>query len=204
MNIKQMFRYLLLLIVAVLAVIFVASLSLTSGVRAQIDRPTTLDIETFISPLPTPTSAPQPLSPEAKIALNFILGQRGIPISNLQIVNEHQRSYPLIGRTFKAFTIWTRDPKDFREFNLLVDSESGEVEADVNAIVAQEQAAYRARYGKLTPALYERLQQAQEDELLPIAVWMAPDPAASFAQSSRRFGHESLPNDWLSPRLKVY
>ncbi len=74
----------------------------------------------------------------------------------------------------------------------MVELESGVVEADVNAIVAQEQAAYRARYGKLTPALYERLQQVQEDELLPIAVWMAPDPAARsqeaiFAELVRQF-----------------
>ncbi len=56
----------------------------------------------------------------------------------------------------------------------------------------KNRAAYRARYGKLTPALYERLQQAKEGELLPIAVWMAPDPAARsqetiFAELVRQF-----------------
>ncbi len=101
-----------------------------------------------------------------------------ISIQDLQIVNEHQRAYPLIGRTFKAFTIWTKDPGKFQEFNLLVDLASGTVETDVNAIADQERAAYQAKYGKLTLKLYERLQTIRDDELLPIAVWLASDPAA--------------------------
>jgi hypothetical protein len=128
----------------------------------------------FISPLPTPAF----LSQEAKIALDFISTHHNLPVDELQIVNEHTRTYPLIGRTFKAFTIWTQDPGKFQDFHLLVELESDVVEPDVKAISAQEQAAYQARYGRLTPDLYERLQQASDDELLPIAVWLAPDPAA--------------------------
>lgn len=59
----------------------------------------------------------------------------------------------------------------------MVDLETDAVEADVNAIAAAEATAYRAKYGKLTPALYERLQKANAAELLPVAIWLAPDPA---------------------------
>lgn len=57
-------------------------------------------------------------------------------MEELQIVNEHTRTYPLIGRTFKAFTVWTQDPGKFQDFHLLVDVESGGVEPDVKAIIA--------------------------------------------------------------------
>jgi hypothetical protein len=158
--------------IAVLAVVFVVRWLPVSDAHAQTawggaDRP-------FISPLPTP----QPLSDEAKIALDYISTQHILPVEEMQIVNEHTRTYPLIGRTFKAFTIWTQDPGKFQDFDLLVEVESGVVEPNVDAIAAQEQVAYQARYGRLTPELYARLQQASDDELLPIAVWLAPDPAA--------------------------
>ena len=109
MNVKQAFRYLALLSAAALAIVFVAILPPTLVTRAQTDKQTIPASETFTSPLPTP----EPLSREAQIALNYISTQYNLPVETLQIVNEHQRSYPLLGRTFKAFTVWTQDPDPF-------------------------------------------------------------------------------------------
>lgn len=130
----------------------------------------------FDSPL-EPTATPTPLpSSERETALRYLSEQYGIPRNDLLIVDEETMTYPLLERTFHIFTIWAQPPSEFREFNLLVDVTDLRIE-DIHAIRAQEEAAYVAKYGKLQPELYERLQKARNDEPILVAIWVTPDAA---------------------------
>jgi hypothetical protein len=88
-------------------------------------------------------------------------------------------TFPHLGLTYTLVTLIhdrPDQPELTRQFSLLVDPASGEVREDINALRAAEEEAYRAKYGKLHPELYELLQSASDDTLFPIAVWAAPFP----------------------------
>jgi len=76
----------------------------------------------------------------------------------------------MLGRQFMAFTIFDRTGR--RSFHLLVDLDDGSVVDDVAAIEKAEVKARRAKYGKLHPLLYERLQTVSAEETLPVAAWI--------------------------------
>lgn len=129
-------------------------------------------------PTPTPTSSP---SQAAQRALTYIAKQEGIPIDALSIVADHSTEYPNLGRQFQVVTVLDTRPQG-QVYKLLVDLRSGRVEEDVSALLAAEARAHQARYGKLQPALYERLQLLNEDETLPVAIWVAAGPGQSLAE----------------------
>ena len=128
----------------------------------------------FTSPLPTPSLLPaspfdSPLSPpvleaQARIALRYIAKRESVPLDDLLVAHRHRREYPLLGRQFMAFTIFDRTAR--RDFHLLVDLDDGSVVNDVAAVERAEAGARRAKYGRLHPTLYERLQTAGEEETL--------------------------------------
>jgi len=142
--------------------------------------------QTPVSPLPTPTLLPTstpaaPLGPsaEAQKALAFIAQREGIRVQKLAIVNEFRREAPLLGRTFQAVTIL--DTESDRFFQVLVDLKSGQVEERA-AIEEAEEQHHRAKYGKLQPALYERLQQMREDEMITVTIWVVAPPGKSLSE----------------------
>jgi hypothetical protein len=123
------------------------------------------------SPLPTPS--PVPLSPEAQLALEFVATQKGIPLAQLEFGSEEQLVFPLLKRKYTYVTVHYNQLNAFQLFSLLVDPVTKEIEADFNAVRAAEELAHRNKYGKFEPALYERLQEVDENAMLPIAVWVA-------------------------------
>lgn len=125
-------------------------------------------------PVATPTPSP---STESEIVLRYIAEQYHIPQEQLVIANEHRREYPNIGRRFVAFTLL--DSVGQRFFNLMVDLKDRTVVEDVAAVAQAEADAERAKYGKLEPALYERLQKAADNELVEVAFWIAGRPRRS-------------------------
>jgi hypothetical protein len=115
-------------------------------------------VQSFESPLPPPAPYTLPaISRYGEIALKYIAEQKGVSPAALLIEQEHPRSYPLLGREFMAFTIL--DTSDGQAFVLLVDVDSGAVEDDLSALEQANAEAHLARYGKLDPTLYERLQR---------------------------------------------
>ncbi|HMN30963.1 MAG TPA: S8 family serine peptidase, partial [Caldilineaceae bacterium] len=124
----------------------------------------------FDSPLPTPTPV---LSPEAEVALQSVAEQAGIPRDQLTFGSEEQVTFPLLGRSYIYVTVHYDSIDGFKLFSVLVDPATRAVEPDYNAVRAAEEAAYRAKYGKLDPALYDRLQQVDDEALLPVVVWVA-------------------------------
>lgn len=143
------------------------------AISAYPEPPTPTPGDPILPPFPTPsvepTVTPGP-STEGQIALQYIAEQEGIPIVNLRITNEHVRRYPMLNRKFAAIAII--DLQSRRAFRVLVDLANGAVEPDIAAVERAEVSAQDAKYGKLHPALYERLQIAGDEELLPVAIWV--------------------------------
>lgn len=140
--------------------------------------------QTPISPLPTPSPLPSPSptpspSVEAHKALAFIAQREGVPVERLVIVNEFRREAALLGRVFQAITVLDLDSGHF--YHVLVDLNSGQVEEHA-AIEEAEAQRYRAKYGKLQPALYERLQTMRDEEMVEVTIWVVASPGQSLAE----------------------
>ncbi|MEJ2211399.1 MAG: S8 family serine peptidase, partial [Anaerolineae bacterium] len=54
-------------------------------------------------------------------------------------------------------------------------------EEDISALMAAEAQAHQDHYGKMERALFRRLQMLEDDDLLPVAVWMAAQPGKTLA-----------------------
>lgn len=169
----------------------------------------------FSSPMPIPTATPTPPpSEEEQIVLQYVAETYGVDIENLEIGTDYELTLPLIDRSFHVFKLF--DAKSFeeiRQYSILIDQATGEIEDDLNAIQAAETAAYEAKYGKLAPALYERLDTVSDDTVLPVAVWVAgseeaPDTleiydilAAEFPEAAEALANHMLPMEVEDPVL---
>jgi len=161
-----------------LVVVFVALAlwPLSSGISpaqssTAFDSPLILTLTASV-PTPAPTRGP---SAEAQKALQYISEREGIPLEGLFVVNDLERTFPLLGRTFRAVLILDIRTHEGQEYYVLVDLADGRIEEDWEAIEATADAAYRDKYGKFHPALYEWIQKAGDDDLLPVAIWVAPN-----------------------------
>ncbi len=61
----------------------------------------------------------------------------------------------------------------------MVDLADGSFMDDVEVVEQAEQKAHRARYGKLEPDLFERLETMKPDDEVPVAIWVAGEPKRS-------------------------
>lgn len=166
---------------AVLVIIALGQMHLDTTTRAMLfNSPLTTPSTLFSSPLPTPTPKPIP-SDAARKAMAYIAKREGIPIESLEIVADHRSDYPALGRQFQVVTVLDTRPQG-QVYKLLVDLRDGRAEEDVSALLAAEARAHESRYGKLEPALYERLQGLKDDDTLPVAIWMAASPGKSLAE----------------------
>ncbi len=169
----------------------------------------------FDSPLPTPVP-PQPMPSEAaQKALAYIAKRENIPAEALTIAADHPTEYPALGRKFQVVTLLDNRPEG-QIYKLLVDLADGRIEEDISALLAAEAQAHQARYGKLEPALYERLQMLKDDDTVPVAVWMAAQPgqtlaeqqdaafdalAAKYPEARAALEHSKIPWDVDDPEL---
>lgn len=146
----------------------------------------------FYSPLPTPSpSSPSTPSVEAQKALAYLTQRRGIPVQPLVIVTEHLTTFPILERKFRAVTILdTRPGGQF--YKLLVDTNDGRVEEDLAALRDAEEKAYLQRYGRLQIALHKRLQEIDDDAMLPVAVWVVSNAPPQRCRNPK-VNHGSIP-----------
>jgi hypothetical protein len=94
----------------------------------------------------------------------------------LQVVADQEQIYPFSNRNFRYVAILDTSKEEGKEYVVLVDRASGQIVEDLAAVQGAEAEAYRAKYGRLHPALYDRLQQVGDNDVLPIAIWAAPNP----------------------------
>lgn len=158
----------------------ILALGLTTTIIQSV--PETQALRLFNSPLPTPVPSPSPTpgpSIAARKALAYLAQRERTALENLVIVNEFRREAPLLGRTFQAVTVLDTESGHF--FQVLVDLDDGQVQ-DRGAIEEEEEERHRAKYGKLQPVLYERLQAMREDEIVTVTIWVAAPPGKSLAE----------------------
>jgi len=136
-----------------------------------------LQLGTFDSPV-VPSPTPTPLMPEeTQGALKHIAEREGVATDQLVVANQHRREYELLGRAFWAITVL--DIKNGQWYNVMVDLADGSFVDDVEAIEQAGQEAHRVKYGKLEPALFERLETVKDDDKVPVAIWIAGEPKRS-------------------------
>jgi Subtilase family len=118
------------------------------------------------------TPTPTPLSPIAQVAVQYVTTKYGVPVQDLFPSDEEAVAFPLLGRKATYITLVYAQATTTTLYSMLVDPATQAIEEDVNAVLNAQRAAYNAKYGKLTPALYERLQAISDTETLPIAIWV--------------------------------
>ena len=118
------------------------------------------------------TVAQAPMDLE-KTALERVAERYGVPISALVVSNSTMANYPISGKT--AFKFKVADTRIGGEvYGMTLDSNGAELDAE--SLQANERAAYAAKYGKLDPALADRLAGASDGELIKVSIWLNKPP----------------------------
>jgi hypothetical protein len=119
---------------------------------------------------------------EAKILRLVAMGQ-DVSVDRLQISSLDARVLPLTGVTLYQAKVVDLDTGEV--YGLAVD-EQGTVR-DLEGARLAERIAHRALYGRLHPALYDRLQAMAEDERLTVAVWLKAENLDSLERPDHRY-----------------
>ncbi len=107
--------------------------------------------------------------------MQYLAEHEGIPLEQIIVLAESPMQFPALGREYQHVTLEAEQNDVRRQFVLLVDPKTGEVEPSLPQLRAAEEAAHRAQYGALDPLLYNRLQAAEEGDLFVVAI----SPAAN-------------------------
>jgi len=110
--------------------------------------------------------------PAPSVPVQRVAEREGVPAEDLQLVNATTTEFRLLGKTVSAFKFL--DKRTGHIYGLALDKEGREV--DVEQMQAEERAAYAARYGRLDPALAERLALAPADESIEVFIWLKEPP----------------------------
>lgn len=105
-----------------------------------------------------------------KIAIDYISKSKGILSSDLLFIDQRDCPYFYIQKHYSCVTIF--DNVSRKPFNLLIDQANGNVIEDLRKVDELENTAYKAIYKKYDPKLFNRLIQANDTEILNIAIWV--------------------------------
>lgn len=114
---------------------------------------------------------------ETQQALEYIAKREAVSVSQLVAVNQHRRDYPLLGRSYWAVT--AVDTAGDSWYTVMIDLNDSSFVDDILKVEQTEQDARFAKYGKLEPDLYERLQFMKPEEEAQVAIWVAGLPLRS-------------------------
>jgi hypothetical protein len=95
----------------------------------------------------------------------------------LKITNAATATYPLSGKTVYDFKV---TDSSGAIYGITLDGSGREVSSA--QLRASEQAAYKARFGKLSQSLAQKLASAQQDQAIPVMIWLK---APASAQAKR-------------------
>jgi len=112
----------------------------------------------------------QRLSAEEQSLLEVAAKREGLDASQLQLLKTTTVELPLTGR--KVQTAKVLNPNNGQAFEASIDDQGQEVE--FSKLKAEEQNAYRARYGKLHPKLHQKVEDARGDQKIKVAFWLNP------------------------------
>jgi hypothetical protein len=184
--------------------------------------PITVPDGTFITaqPAPAPTTTPEP-SQAAQNALAYLAEEKGLPLESLMVVGDETLEFPNLGRQIQAVTMLDIRPDKGNEYELYVDLDSGEMFPDLNALRDAEAESVMERYGKLEPALFDRLNAMKDAETIHVAIWAIAGPgggigdrqaaayatlAAEYPEAKAAYAEWKNPWDIDDPQLseKIY
>lgn len=112
----------------------------------------------------------QRLSADEQKLLNVAAKRQGLDASRLQLLKSATVELPLTGRNVQVAKIL--NPDNGQTLEASMDDQGRDV--DVSALKAEEQRAYRARYGKLHPKLHQKIADMRADNKIKVAFWMNP------------------------------
>ena len=110
------------------------------------------------------------LSPDENKLLQVAAKREGLDASRLQIINSSAVELPLTGRHIQTAKVLETD--NGKAFAASIDDQGQEV--DFDTLKAEEQRAYRARYGKLHPKLHKKVEDVRANEKIKVAFWLNP------------------------------
>ncbi len=125
--------------------------------------------------LPSPT--PIPNSPLTEIALQYISAKEGIPVDQLIVTSQEPLNFVYLDQSF--WRVVMIPAAGLGEYEVLVDVQDKTITEDRQAVEQADRAAKEARYGKLEPALYERLESIQSADVVEVVIWLAGAPPRS-------------------------
>lgn len=160
-------KHLLLVLLATFCVLVV----LNSPFDASAQDSTAIPFDSPLDP-PEPTPISTPLSKEAANAVRYLTEQQQIAATELQVIGDQSVHFAALNRTYHYVVVTRAQGNEVQEFSVFVDPATSTVEPDIAGVLQAEQSAHAAKFGKLHPDLYTRLQTAQEDEKLQAAIWV--------------------------------
>jgi hypothetical protein len=135
------------------------------------------------------------LSAEEQTLLEIAAKREGIDASRLQILKTATVELPLTER--KVQTAKILNPDNGEAFAASIDEQGQEVE--FSKLKAEEQSAYRARYGKLHPKLHQKIADARSDQKIKIAFWL--NPADNLEAQDPRVGRTDMKREEVDALL---
>src|SRR5215510_14556794 len=107
------------------------------------------------------------LSAEPQKLLEIAAKREGLDASRLKLVKTSTVELPLTGRHVKTAKVLNTDTG--QAFAASIDDSGQEV--DFSSLKAEEQRAYRAKYGKLHPKLHQKVEDTRGDQKIKVAFW---------------------------------
>ena len=130
-----------------------------------------LIVGTVLTSLPRVTAQKEhPLSAEEQKLLDLTAKREGVNAGRLQLLKSATVELPLTRRHVQTAKILNTD--NGQTFTASIDDQGRDV--DFSALKAEEQRAYRARYGKLDPKLHKKVEDVRGDQKIKVAFWLNP------------------------------
>ena len=126
-----------------------------------------------------------------------------IPAHRLKVGHTASHVLPLTGKTLHLAKIL--DTTTGKVYGVAADETGSIVDAD--SLHHVERRAYAARYGKLSPRLFQRLERAGRDETVAVLLWLDDGGEVSAlprASLSREQGMPALPTQVLRSRHREH
>ena len=126
---------------------------------------------------PSITETKSPKTDFSLIAQEYVSSKYGIPLNQLIITYQNETNYPFSEKKYWGIVFLGKENNI--AYQVFVDMNDGSVIEDVSLLEEAENEAKFSKYGKLEPALFNRLQTMKlEDEVL-VAIWTAGTPKRS-------------------------
>ncbi len=113
----------------------------------------------------SPEKQPEKLK---EIALELVAARNNLPISTLEVINSAKTDYILLSKM--GFHYKVADKSSGELYGITLDENGKELEHE--QLLASEQAAYTARYGKLEQALAEQLSKDSTGKPIKVIIWL--------------------------------